>query len=38
MHSEFIALQGLNNDPINLKQEFEKNKDFKLNKYIIKMA
>ena len=37
MQSEFIALQKAIHDLKNLKREFDKNKIFKLNKYIIKM-
>ena len=35
MQPEFTALQGAIHDLTNLKQEFEKTRIFKLNKYII---
>ena len=38
MKSEFTALQGKIHDLMNLKQEFEQTRIFKLIKYIIKIA
>ena len=38
MQSEFTALQDMIHDLMNLKQEFEQPKPFKLNKYIIKIV